>query len=413
MGVPGHSPRYVITLVHGTMPRIGPVRLFSRSDWVEEGSLARNQILAALGEEVSFSSFKWSGDNSHRARIRAAADLANLLQNQISNNRSAAHFIIAHSHGGNVSLYALNQLDAAARAHINGLVTLGTPFVQAATRDVEFSRGVVSNFVTKGTLAWSVAAAGALMLRSIEGAEIPTLLWAIPLSVSILGLMSCFFLWRWPVERWLNQASILEQRLCAMPTEGLLMLCVSARRDEARLLLRLMDWLASKANWQLEVVSPLLGIWDSFGQFVGEHRMLYEVFKFGLHQVPGLGVFFLPFVFAFFAFAGLSLFFMWFVVLVSLLTIAAPWGFGGGILLPWVVKLWIDDSPMVERSRPQEASPILSLQLSDNFVYDKRKDVGITRSERIYSRVSFQHSFLHEDAEVLRVCVDWLRQVRR
>jgi hypothetical protein len=42
---------------------------------------------------------------------------------------SAKHFIIAHSHGGNVALYA------AERTQVDGIVCLATPFIHAAARD--------------------------------------------------------------------------------------------------------------------------------------------------------------------------------------------------------------------------------------------------------------------------------------
>ena len=49
--------------------------------------------------------------------------------------RSAHHGIVAHSHGGNVALYALR--DVALRRKIDGVVTLGTPFIHCRPRPLE------------------------------------------------------------------------------------------------------------------------------------------------------------------------------------------------------------------------------------------------------------------------------------
>jgi hypothetical protein len=51
--------------------------------------------------------FSWSGDNSHAARIQGAEDLANHIQSLISRDPRARLHFIAHSHGGNVLLKAI------------------------------------------------------------------------------------------------------------------------------------------------------------------------------------------------------------------------------------------------------------------------------------------------------------------
>ena len=69
--------------------------------------------------------FLWSGETSHTARAKAADSLAAFIRNGYSLNPEAHHFMIAHSHGGNVALNAIKR--AGETRSISGLVTLGTP----------------------------------------------------------------------------------------------------------------------------------------------------------------------------------------------------------------------------------------------------------------------------------------------
>ena len=138
------SPQLMITLVHGTWPR-GVIRdVFLRSLygtwprgycpnrlWFAEGSKFRNGLTAALskcGFSAQISAFRWSGANSVRERDNAGRQLAEHIRVRQLNNTSPTHVLIAHSHGGNVALRALEHLGDEGGGIL--VATLSTPFVE-------------------------------------------------------------------------------------------------------------------------------------------------------------------------------------------------------------------------------------------------------------------------------------------
>jgi hypothetical protein len=79
---------------------------------------------------VSFQNrFRWSGNNSNRARHDATIAFANYLADDIDQHHGCRHYIIAHSHGGNIVLHGLERLTDAQREAVGGIMTLGTPFL--------------------------------------------------------------------------------------------------------------------------------------------------------------------------------------------------------------------------------------------------------------------------------------------
>lgn len=118
--------RSVVTLVHGTGAPYAP--------WTQEGSHLCTRLSLALGHDATFRQFHWSGANSARARREAAAELTTDLIGVIEREPAARHFMIGHSHGGNVALQALN--DPRIRPHMAGVACLSTPFLQARQRDL-------------------------------------------------------------------------------------------------------------------------------------------------------------------------------------------------------------------------------------------------------------------------------------
>ena len=117
------AAEYVITLVHGTWG--------DTKGWVARGSFLRRELERQLGS-VAFRRFSWSGANTHAARIAGGANLARFIRDGHAESPDARHVIIAHSHGGNVALYALR--DPAAREVVSSIVTLATPFIHANPR---------------------------------------------------------------------------------------------------------------------------------------------------------------------------------------------------------------------------------------------------------------------------------------
>jgi hypothetical protein len=115
---------YVITLVHGTFA--------PSSRWTLSGSKLREHLKAELGENVHFETFKWGVTNSQARRQASADHLAANLKRQVASRPQAKHFVLCHSHAGNIALYSLR--DAALQNSLHGVVCMNTPFVTATRR---------------------------------------------------------------------------------------------------------------------------------------------------------------------------------------------------------------------------------------------------------------------------------------
>jgi len=133
-----------ITLVHGTWPRNvwrdvfltpfygkWPSRSFPKSLWFADGSEFRNRLFAGLskrGLSAPISPFLWSGANSVRERDKAAQELVEHIRAKQSDYPSSTQVVIAHSHGGNVALRALDQLGVTGDEIF--IATIAIPFVE-------------------------------------------------------------------------------------------------------------------------------------------------------------------------------------------------------------------------------------------------------------------------------------------
>jgi hypothetical protein len=137
------ASEWIITLVHGTWGRgffpndkrqskIVPRWFDEGARWFDEGSRFMVHLRLRLDNfdipNARIEVFRWSGSNSIIARDDAARQLSNELQNQRRLNPTAKQLVIAHSHGGNVALRALEYLGDAAEGLL--IATLATPFVE-------------------------------------------------------------------------------------------------------------------------------------------------------------------------------------------------------------------------------------------------------------------------------------------
>ena len=150
-------PRPVlITLVHGTFAPGAP--------WTRDDSA----LCKALRERLpgaSIDAFTWSGHNSNRARLDAGFELAQWTEERITeyereHGGPIDHYVIAHSHGGNVALYACRFRHFA--DHLTKLVCLSTPFLSVRRRHQ--SRMILITLVV-GLLIWGAALAVFLGVR--------------------------------------------------------------------------------------------------------------------------------------------------------------------------------------------------------------------------------------------------------
>ena len=120
------QPKYCVTLVHGTFAPNAP--------WTQDGSILRQTLQNHLDGPILFSSLAWSGANSPWVRHEAAQQLAGHLKNQIEAYPTASHFVVGHSHGGNIALMSCCDADVFSR--LSGVICLATPFLSYKRRRV-------------------------------------------------------------------------------------------------------------------------------------------------------------------------------------------------------------------------------------------------------------------------------------
>jgi pimeloyl-ACP methyl ester carboxylesterase len=119
------EPSVVVTLVHGTWAQ--------SATWVLPNSALCRMLTETWGGRIALMPLRWSGGNTVRARARAAADLATHIDAVARRFPASNHYVIAHSHGGNVALYALRQRSS---VRISGLACLSTPFLHVRNRNL-------------------------------------------------------------------------------------------------------------------------------------------------------------------------------------------------------------------------------------------------------------------------------------
>jgi hypothetical protein len=122
----GRSERIVVTLIHGTFA--------TEAEWVRNESKLCKAVNDAFPGGVEFRRLPWSGGNTIGARQDAAGKLREQILADPVSAADTRHFLVAHSHGGNIALYALR--DPKVRERITGVATLATPFLIARKRDL-------------------------------------------------------------------------------------------------------------------------------------------------------------------------------------------------------------------------------------------------------------------------------------
>jgi hypothetical protein len=120
----------IVYLVHGTFEPDAP--------WTKPGS----HISATLREQVGaiLRPFRWTGRNTITARVQGAELLKRRLTQSMDAKPSVPHFVVAHSHGGNVAIRAVSDPEVSRR--IAGVVCLATPFLHTRLRS--YSRSAVA-----------------------------------------------------------------------------------------------------------------------------------------------------------------------------------------------------------------------------------------------------------------------------
>ena len=259
--------RFVITLIHGTFaPGAG---------WAnKEDSALRKALLAAFPDQVECRSFNWSGKNTHEARLMAAGEFAAYQQAVALSDPGIPNFVITHSHGGNVALYAL----AANGPSPAGIITMGTPFITCEPRNLKASGSLLR--LVWFLYSWFIVLfVGMLLVYPLEHllkryvAED----WRAVLSGLTIGYVCCsvvgcavYVYRRFPrLMEWAagQQAGIITR--LKLPGQAIPMLCIHVAGDEAGWWLQATRELAElpyrawkkRMAWGIFILSLGFGLW--------------------------------------------------------------------------------------------------------------------------------------------------------
>lgn len=116
----------VITLIHGTFA--------PHAEWVKATSDFVGSLASTIRRPIKPLVFGWTGGYRHCDRMLAAEDLATHIAKVREDYDNVPHFLVAHSHGGNIVTYCLRRPEN--RDGIAGVVTLGTPFLTFHSRPI-------------------------------------------------------------------------------------------------------------------------------------------------------------------------------------------------------------------------------------------------------------------------------------
>lgn len=260
-----HARPVVVHLVHGTWPRGGflpskfprlhallaakfPSQFPSSTPWFEEGSDFRRAVGSGI-PGIQWDPFPWSGENREADRRAAAAKFASKLRNAISTARDACHVVVAHSHGGNVALWAIGQLDEHECSRVAGLATMGTPFLHFAPRRISEATIDYLQWLNSGALIrWSLVATPILCIAAVMTGELPWPTWDAYewAGAVVLGCPVLYALFRTARPRAVNGKSAPEPQVAldrqpACPEHLASFIALRCRGDEAARVIAIAD----------------------------------------------------------------------------------------------------------------------------------------------------------------------------
>lgn len=212
-----NGTRLVFTLVHGTR-LLGtwlPAPTWNDPDGAFADGLRER---FAPGASVRVHSFEWPGWNRTETRNQAATCLRSQLEGQRDPDADERHFVIAHSHGGNVALRAVSGDGA---PEVEGVICLATPFLWARPRSLDWGRD---------DIGIGMAVALFFLVTAVLAAWFPA---AVASVVALPTLAGALLLW----ARWDETVNRLEPRLLPPSFDPARVLILRAPGDEASLVL--------------------------------------------------------------------------------------------------------------------------------------------------------------------------------
>lgn len=133
-----------ITAVHGTHD--------PKAAWAQKDGRLHRTIALNLPALRHWHPFDWSAENAQHDRVAGGAKLVDEILSIEREQPGLLHFIIAHSHGGNVALYA--SQDPRLKGRLAGVITVGTPFFHAIQRNAyTLVRGTAQALLPAAALA--------------------------------------------------------------------------------------------------------------------------------------------------------------------------------------------------------------------------------------------------------------------
>ncbi|MBH3426178.1 esterase/lipase family protein [Pseudomonas alkylphenolica] len=236
----------VVILIHGTFAR--------DASWIDDDGVLAATI-REKSKDIQVIPFRWSGINSPTARIKAGYDLA-AVGEKLNKQGCRKIFLVAHSHGGNVALYSLRNLQMLKM--VSGIWFLGTPFLTIFNRSVEKFSAIFTQ-----TLSWLLLFPvflpfGMMGLMDLIGSIFGPLAFAFMLFVGNQVLVISYLIIRPRLRSALHrQLTAILQRLqqntrerLGQPEPKCPSVIAFVRWDEAGFLLRAIDSMA-QAPWSL------------------------------------------------------------------------------------------------------------------------------------------------------------------
>jgi hypothetical protein len=394
------DPDMVVCLVHGTIPSLFGISLFSRIPWIGESSWFRKNLFPLDDGAIHYSPFYWSGKNSHKGRVDAGIHLAAHLSELGNRYPASQHICVAHGHGGNVAVYALRRLQQSAARLPDRLITLGTPFLSAAKRDLRAVEEQLLSISGCGAALWMFV----YLLLSSRFVTVPR--YSVQVAATMISFAWAVFFLTLFYLRPDRLRSIAEKQYAALSTEldlELRTLCICARRDEGRISLKFLETAnrAYSGEWQrrlCQMVVEVLAVINIFQvhlffrHLVGSPLLVRKKVDRGSAYIVASMIAAMSFV----ALAsGLGLVALLIMTIAAALLRSGPWGFFENLLLHWVLKIKTRETPVTANARATKEGTLL------------------TKEDWIYSSYSFQHSNMYGDPRVCESIRQWLCRSER